>query len=523
MTKWTGAGTALYVLALAGSAHAADLAPVSTWTKAPVAPSVSVPSWTGFYAGLGIGFRSTRNDLTSTSLLFDGVPQDLSGAILSQPFNDAGFRVAPYVGYNWQVARQWVVGIEGDLGFGNHTSALSGFEFSPVLGSNTGAGDSLAVKTTWDGSLRGSLGYLLTPSTLIYTTGGVAWQHDDVISTCGNANSCAGNGITPAVVTNSVTRTGWTVGGGIETALGGNWLARAEYRYADFGTAAMNVTRNENPPLLTVDNFEARLRTHLASFGVAYKFGDQLSAASEPVYPVKAQAGARSWGGLYIGLGAGARATRADAFDAFESQDGFTFNNLLDRSRTQSFDGTSAVVNPYIGYNFQFAPRWIAGIEGDFGFGDQATTRDGFTLAELHDYQPGESTTLKATWDVSLRGRVGYLVTPATLLYATGGVAWQHFEFGSACLSQVCAAFAFTPAVVNQAVTRAGGTVGGGIETALGGNWLLRGEYRYADYGHASFTVARSSTNIFENPTINTTDITLRTHTATFGLAYKFD
>ena len=528
MRKWIGANLALIAFAAMAQAEAADFAAAPTWTKAPVSPPVATPSWTGFYAGLGLGFRSTQNDLTSTSLLFDGVPQDLSGAIVSQPFNDAGFRLAPYLGYNWQVARQWVLGIEADVGIGNHATSLSGFEFSPVFGSGTAAGDSLAVKTTWDASVRGRLGYLLTPSTLIYATGGVAWQHDDVVSTCASDNNCAGNGIAPAVVTNSVTRTGWTMGAGIETSLGGNWLARAEYRYADFGTAPMNITRTEAPPgpLLTVDNFEARLRTHLASFGISYKFGDQPLAAGgsfDPVYPVKAQAGARSWSGLYVGLAAGARATRADVFDAFESQDGFTFNNLLNRSRTQSFDGSSALISPYIGYNFQIAPRWIAGIEGDVRFGNQTTTRNGFTLAELHDYEPGESTVLKTTWDASLRGRVGYLVMPMTLLYATGGVAWQRVEFDSNCLSAVCAAFGLTPAVVDQSATKVGGTVGGGFETALGNHWLLRGEYRYSDYGHSSFTVARNSANIFENPTIDISDVTLRTHAATFGLTYKFD
>ena len=33
----------------------------------------------------------------------------------------------------------------------------------------------------------------------------------------------------------STTRTGWTVGGGVEAVVTGNWLARAEVRYADYG------------------------------------------------------------------------------------------------------------------------------------------------------------------------------------------------------------------------------------------------------------------------------------------------
>ena len=236
------ASATLAAIAVGGSAQAADLAASRRWTKAPVQTS----SWTGFYAGLGLGFRSTGNDLTSTSLLFDGVPADLSQSVVTQPFNGIGFRANPYAGYNWQFAPQWLAGIEGDIGFGDQTTTLAGFRSSPVFGSSTFAADGLVVKTTWDASLRGRIGYLLTPSTLAYATGGAAWQHDEVTSTC-VTSICSGNGLAPAVVTNSTTRTGWTVGGGIETVLWGNWLARAEYRFADYGTAPFTVWGSASP------------------------------------------------------------------------------------------------------------------------------------------------------------------------------------------------------------------------------------------------------------------------------------
>lgn len=66
---WGGAAL-LAGMALAGPALAADIAPKPFTKAAPLVAS----SWTGFYAGLGLGFRSTRADLTTTSVLFDGVP-----------------------------------------------------------------------------------------------------------------------------------------------------------------------------------------------------------------------------------------------------------------------------------------------------------------------------------------------------------------------------------------------------------------------------------------------------------------
>jgi outer membrane immunogenic protein len=50
--------------------------------------------------------------------------------------------------------------------------------------------------------------------------------------------------------------------------LWGPWLARAEYRYADFGSTPMTIART-GP---VIDNFDVRLQTHIVNFGLAYKF-----------------------------------------------------------------------------------------------------------------------------------------------------------------------------------------------------------------------------------------------------------
>ena len=66
---------------------------------------------------------------------------------------------------------------------------------------------------------------------------------------------------------------------------------------------------------------------------------------------------------------------------------------------------------------------------------------------------------------------------------------------------------------------RVGWTLGGGVEAMFASNWLLRGEYRYADFGSMTFTR-------FVGPVTNidafTATVSYRTHTALIGLAYKF-
>ena len=77
------------------------------------------------------------------------------------------------------------------------------------------------------------------------------------------------------------------------------------------------------------------------------------------------------------------------------------------------------------GYNFVAQSRWLFGVEGDITWTDNAHTDT------VSDPGFGQSATLKLAqgpaW--SLRGRLGYLVTPETLLYGTAGWAWSSYTF----------------------------------------------------------------------------------------------
>lgn len=262
-------------LTFAGAVSAADLNTASESNTT----SDLLPSWAGLYAGLGVGLRAAHSDVNSTSLVLGGVVRDVTAFAgpQGQQLDGTAFLASPYVGFNWQVAPKWVAGIESSFGFGSQKTALAGLISSPAFGSSGNAADSLAVKTAWNASLRGRLGYLIAPTTLAYLTGGVAWQHYEVISTCVSL-ICqvipGSNGFTPAIVTNSITKMGWTIGGGFEVELWQQWLARAEYRYADFGTPSFTINRSSIRPAFNpvMDTFEVELRTHTVTFGLAYKF-----------------------------------------------------------------------------------------------------------------------------------------------------------------------------------------------------------------------------------------------------------
>jgi len=80
------------------------------------------------------------------------------------------------------------------------------------------------------------------------------------------------------------------------------------------------------------------------------------------------------------------------------------------------------------------------------------------------------------------------------------------------------------PSVITDSATRLGWTVGAGIETMLWQNWIVRGEYRYADFGTITNTDTRACApgNCVPSSLAFTDTLRLRTQTATFGIAYKF-
>jgi outer membrane immunogenic protein len=269
-------------LGLAGASLAADLGTrTPIYTKAPpvVAPA---PSWTGFYAGASVGARSVDNDWTTTSVapafVVNGTPD--SSAIHS--FDSTAARVGGYAGYNWQIAPTWLVGVEADVGWANNRNTLTGgipgtrSGFLPGAIAFNPTADTAFVKETWDGSVRGRLGYLATPSTLLFGTGGLAWQEIEAGVTCVSTPPTSGNFCTtppPGLHSESVTttRTGWTVGGGAEQ-MWGHWVGRIEYRFADFGTGINHTFFGAIPGADDRVTANVKTTTQTVDVGIAYKF-----------------------------------------------------------------------------------------------------------------------------------------------------------------------------------------------------------------------------------------------------------
>ena len=220
---------------------------------------------------------------------------------------------------------------------------------------------------------------------------------------------------------------GWTVGGGIEAAVWNNWLLRADYRYADFGT--FNHTFPLGPTAGGDPMVSTRIATHTMSLGLAYKFGAPIAASADTSMPLKAlRAMAPSWSGFYAGLALGGRRTAAD----------WTTASLVGGATPSAdnealLDSIAFRVGGYAGYNYQI-DRVVLGVEG--GVGD---TGD-FKQEQGRRSRPGgllfpgpDMTSVRSNWDANVVGCVGYLVAPDALVYGAGRITFQNVTLNALC------------------------------------------------------------------------------------------
>jgi outer membrane immunogenic protein len=547
MRKTLMLSSAMFIAAMS-TASAADL-PVYTKAPPPVLPPVF--SWTGFYLGAGVGFRSSQSNadvtgLTNRADTLDTVCAFLTGGcVTSEPLNATVFRISPYFGYNQQVAPLWIVGVEADVGFADKTTTLKSMFYPVTLGITPTAADQFSVGTGRDASVRARAGYLVTPGIMAYATVGPTWLRAEATSNCSSnplLGLCDPNfsfRYGAPVITDVTTKLGWTAGVGLEAALGSNWVARGEYRYSDYGTITnTDVRTGPNNPLTVT--YDLSIKTHTATLGLAYKFGEPIEPVGFPAGPYKATpVAAPTWTGAHVGAGLGIRSTVTNAQVIAALNAGNSLASMCSSlaagggcTINEPIDDTAFRFSPYAGFNWQFAPRWITGIEADVGLADRTTTLNGMFLPFNSTGISGlaeDTFSVKTTWDASLRGRIGFSPAPWLMAYATGGPAWLHVTATSTCNTVEagrCAPGSFSPSVISDSTTKFGWTVGAGLEAQLRSNWIARAEYRYSDFGTITNTDVRQNGGgalPFPLPLIVTYDLTIRTHTMTLGVAYKFD
>jgi len=221
-----------------------------------------------------------------------------------------------------------------------------------------------------------------------------------------------------------------------------------------------------------------------------------------------------SWTGFYVGVNGGYGGNSGDLgnniVDVFA---GVITNNipLVAPNPSGGFGGGQ------LGYNMQFAPNWLWGVEADFeGSGIRGTSHSSYAGVPGLLNALTLTSSYKTDYFGTVRSRLGYTVD-RTMVFITGGFAYGRSLYLTSANFFPVGGPAFN---LMKTSTNTGYVVGGGVEQRLTGNWSLKAEYQYINMGSDSITAPYFPP--FNTTYFNTVKYDNILQTFRLGLNYKF-
>jgi outer membrane immunogenic protein len=236
-------------------------------------------------------------------------------------------------------------------------------------------------------------------------------------------------------------------------------------------------------------------------------FGGQILGDQALAAPPRPPVPSFSWTGCYIGAHAGA---------------GWSHTNISDPTGlhfpTSSPDvnsGGKFIGGGQLGCNYQFAPNWVVGLQGDMTWGSlSGQTNDPFFAGKNFG---GLTASAKTTWIASVAPRIGYTWNNV-LLFGTAGPAWAHNTYSLQNLVNfgIPNTLCVNGCNPSGSETRVGLNLGIGFEWAFANNWSAGLVYNHYDFGSHNVTL--------DNPSGIPGDISVRQRidTAKVTLNYRF-
>jgi outer membrane immunogenic protein len=254
-------------------AVAADLpAKAPVYAQAP--PMVAVYNWTGFYVGVnaGTGWADTSFEFAGDNGAGAAFVDDFSNR--SPALTKTGFVGGGQLGYNWQVAPNWLIGFETDIQYANVRGSTS-VQIMAVAAASRLRIDA-EQSLDWFGTLRARLGVTPTERLLFFATGGFAYGKTRASASVTNLEPPGGFGgifafgadgtnlfcpldMTCFTGAGSRTAPGWVGGAGFEYALGDRVSLKAEYLHVDLGTHTVHLSVTD-PVLMGDGAISARFK-----------------------------------------------------------------------------------------------------------------------------------------------------------------------------------------------------------------------------------------------------------------------
>ncbi len=211
-----------------------------------------------------------------------------------------------------------------------------------------------------------------------------------------------------------------------------------------------------------------------------------VKAAPVPTAPVL------TWGGFYGGLNAGGDWGRSAASTSVVGPGAFfgaplcfppingCVLNVVDVSNAgaQTANTHGFVGGAQIGYNWQTG-NVVFGVEADFQYfrSSGSSSRTVSPLVSGSTASVTVTSSISTDWLFTLRPRLGWAVNN-WLIYGTGGLAVSELK-----PSWTFQETAFGNTAANSfSKTKAGWTIGGGVEYMMPGRWVLGAEYLYVEF-----------------------------------------
>jgi len=206
----------------------------------------------------------------------------------------------------------------------------------------------------------------------------------------------------------------------------------------------------------------------------ARPYYNKAPAYAAPIY---------NWTGFYIGGHVGGAFSGSNNFNGL----------VLSDSSARLMGGLQA------GGDWQFAPNWLIGVEGQYSWlgNNQLNATFPSGLVYRNDQRA----------IASITGRVGYTWGPG-LVYVKGGYAYSDNK-ETLTLGGVPVAFALDHS------HRDGYTVGAGVEYMFAQNWSAKAEYQYYNFGDSRFVAPAA---LVPFGTFHNDD-----HTVKVGVNYRFN
>ncbi|MET3792362.1 TonB-dependent receptor domain-containing protein [Aquamicrobium terrae] len=199
------------------------------------------------------------------------------------------------------------------------------------------------------------------------------------------------------------------------------------------------------------------------------------------------------WSGLYAGVHAGG--AFGHTWGSTTTLDGSDSSIAARESADLKLNG--AMFGVQAGYNWQLDNGLVFGFEGDWSKTYNITgskkvlSTDPILATKGH---VDAYTSYDIDWMASLRPKIGYAFSDRFMAYATGGLALaRETQWRDQYISNLAdegrpnGTETTVFSVEKAAATRAGFTIGGGLEYALNDNWSIKADYTYSRFGKKDF------------------------------------